>query len=321
MEDMYLLARKTVLEKINIDDEMFSFYVASLYCLLCKFSDYKDIVVDSFLNTDFYFEKGSIIDILKRHSLSPENIDEIEEEQEEFENYAVSNLGHEFYYDVESGVCHVFHNPYIVASINNFSIERLLNSFCHEMAHIIKGRINGFEILSNDKDSYEFYYRSGFSYDYYFMEDNELYHYNSFGIFDEIINVFQTTETLSYLSSLKDFVSDSDILDFISKLDLESLKRDYGYEEVLNVLRSLWENERFKKFAENDVICGEYTLKDDFDAVFSDEKFDLLGSYLNELYDLLFDDDNYERINFILEDCSKMIKAYNNKYKEYVKSK
>lgn len=321
MEELYFLAFNTVIKKYSYNDELFSFYVVGLYALLCKYKKYSDIVVDSFLKTDIYFEHDSVMNILKKYHKSPDNIDEIKKEEGMFESFAVSSLGHEFIFDKNSNkVIHIFNRPYIAANINKITKEKLLNSFCHEFGHIIKGQINGFSVSNNGSNEVEFYFRTGLAFDFYYLEDGDICYSRQSGILDEVINVLQTTEALQEVRSLKEFVNDPKILNFISSLNIEDLEKDIGYEKVVGFFKELWNNSRFRDTVSEDVIIGSSYTEEDF-SLLDDDTFDKLSYLLDVYFDNFMDDVDDNKLTSIENECLKIIKRYNEKYKSFVKHK
>lgn len=321
MEENYILARSCVTKKYGQENVMFTFFVVGLYCLLCKYSKYKQLVIDSFFNTDVFFENGSLSEILIRNDKHPDEFEDLDND-EAYQTFAISNLGQYFEIDTTTlQVNFINKNPYVVATIDNVTIEHLLNSYCHEMGHIIKSRIDGIYIISQEKDCVELCTRSGLLYNYYYADSNGLLEDNEFSVLEEAINVLQTTEAMSEIFALREFVPDQDVKEFLDNLNDGRLKTDYGYEEIVDVFRVLWDNERFRNKTEESQITGNESIENDFDSV-GDITFQNFGNILEEYFSYVLsgNSDSYEAIK-IKKICLEYIEKYNEKYKEYIKRK
>lgn len=323
MENAYFLAVNIVGIKFSKDDLFYPLYVVGVYSLLRKYAGYEDAVVDSFLNTDIYFEKGPILDIVVRHNFDEKRIDGLRERQKTFDVYALSDLGSDFNYDKERGELKFINTrPYIVSDTDRFSNEELLNSFCHELGHIIKSKIRGFKIVDNGEESneIEFFFRSGVSYDSYFTKNGDMYNIKQSIMLDELINVFHTTEALSEVEGLKSISVDEDINKFISKLDYKKLSQDSGYNDCIPLFRKLWNNELFQNAALESSLTGSDALFRTFDAL-GDNVYNTLGRLLDKYYDLILNNGDRFEIKGIEYQILDIINKYNKKYKDYVKQK
>lgn len=323
MENAYFLAIKTVNKKINKNDELYPLYVVGLYSLLRKYSGFEEVVTNSFLNTDIYFEKGPILDIVIRHNFDSKKIEELRERQKTFDVYALSDLGRDFYYDKDNEELKFINSrPYIVSDTNRFSYEELLNSFCHELSHIIKSKIRGFKILDNDDENedVEFFYRSGISYDMYFTKNKNMYNIKKFIMLDELINVLHTTEALMEIEELKTISIDEDISKFISKLNHNKLSTDSGYDDCIHLFRKLWNNELFRSTALDSSLTGSDALYRTF-LVLGDNVYNTLGNLFDKYYDLILNNGDKAQIKNIEHQILDIINRYNAKYKNYVKKK
>lgn len=320
MTDLYILALETVYKKYRKDDQLYPLYVLGLYSLLCRFSDYKDLVIKTFLETDIFFENGSIEEILKRHNKSVDNIGGLNRD-EAYPAWAVSNLGNEVEFDEDTlRVKAIYNTPYIAASIDSLPLEKLLNSFCHELSHIIKGQIKAFQIICQEKDYVEFCFRNGLSYNIYFTEDNYLYNSLEFSALDEVVNVLHTGEAIREIDGLDKFLANGDIKEFIAILDPTLLYKDYGYEECVDVVRKLWNNEMFKSLADSSSICGDDKLETNFLAL-GEEVYEKFGYLLDKLFELSISNAGDEEKDKVKKEINEIILKYNEHYKDYVKVK
>ena len=323
MEDAYILAFNVVSMKFSRNDKLYPLYVVGLYSLLRRYSGYEELVVKAFLNTDIYFEKGPILDIVVGHNFEAKKIDGLRERQKTFDVYALSDLGRDFYYEKEKGELKFINTrPYIVSDIDRFSNEELLNSFCHELGHIIKSKIHGFKILDNGEESgeVEFFFRSGVMFDSYFTKNGDMYNIKQYSMLDEVINVLDTTEALNEIEGLKSISIDEDINSFISKLDYKKLSIDSGYNDCTFLLRKLWDNELFKSSAFDSCLTGSGALFSTFEKL-EDNMFYTLGRLLDNYYDLILNNGDKVEIKNIEYQILDIINKYNVKYRDYVKKK
>lgn len=320
MTDLYILALETVYKKYGKNDKLYPIYVVGLYSLLCRFSRFKNLVIRTFLETDIFFETGSIEDILRRHNKSVENIGGLNKD-EAYPAYAVSNLGNEVEFDEDTlGVKAIYNTPYIASSIDNVPYEILLNSFCHELSHIIKGQIKPFQIICREKDYVEFYFRNGLSNNIFYTEDKTLYNSLEFSVLDEVVNVLHTSDAIREIDGLSEFVANGDIKEFISGLDPTLLYKDCGYEECVEIFRDLWNNERFKSLVDSSSICGDDKLELSFLAI-GEDAYEKLGYLLDKLFDLSLLDTVDSEKDKVKEEIKTIIDAYNKKYKDNVLKK
>ena len=113
---------------------------------------------------------------------------------------------------------------------------------------------------------------------------DEITSFELFETFDELINTLQSTEILEYIISLKEFVNDENIIDFINSLDQVKIHHDYGYNNIIPYMKEFWKNDKFKKTIEQNIISG------DIETVI--RHIDKTIGYENAFYELIetFDD-------------------------------
>lgn len=258
MVEDYLLARSTVLKKVNEEEVFFPFMVCSLYGLLRKYHDYQELVVNLFLKTDIIFEEGKVEDILKRNDIELDVVDPIHDEDDSFVTYGVSNQGHSFQMDEDGKVSYVSQRPFVICSLDDRNISHLINTFCHEMSHLIKGEENGYSSYQEDLNDI-FIIRTGLAHYVYCYKNHyqELEFTAAFSVLDEAINCIQTTDVMKEVLALGEFVDDKRIREFIQELDSNLLKKDRGYEELVTLVRNLWQCESFQKLIEDSIVCGD----------------------------------------------------------------
>lgn len=256
MEGFYRLAKMVVNKKFpNGDDELKAFFICAIYGLLCKFNNYPEIVCDLFLNTDIYMENDITSNILKKHDIEIE----FEDEDDEYSRtHAVSNQGHLFVYDEEwDSINYAKANPSIICSLVDTTPVLLLNYFCHEMAHLVKGHIDGYNIFNN-KNITDYYMRTGLAH-YIYQYDSKkdtLTENQVFSYFDEAINTIQTTEIMKYILDIVNYTDDSSIHELINTFDKEDMLEDHGYEEIIDEVRMLWDIDEVKRIIEENIVEG-----------------------------------------------------------------
>jgi len=256
MEGFYKLAKMVVNKKYpNEDDDLKAFFICAIYGLLCKYNNCPEIVCDVFLKVDLYMEKDTVSNILKKY-----NID-IEFEDDDDENnrtYAVSNQGYSFIYnEILDCIEGKKDNSFIVCSLKNITTVMLLNSFCHEMGHLIKGHYSGFDTFKEENIS-NCYMRTGLGHYIYAYNPKKdtLSERQMFAYFEEAINTIQTTEVMKEILDIVKYTDDPSIHEFVSTLDKKDMLEDHGYEGIVEVVRKLWEIDEVKKVIEENIVDG-----------------------------------------------------------------
>ena len=153
MLENYVLARKLVTDKYGAKCDNYCILVLGLFALLCKYENNKDIVIDVFNKTQIIIENDTLRNISKKHDIIMLDFDE---EEDELENSACISTGissnGETFDIVDNKVFAEKTDPYIICSLFNICIEQVLNTFIHEMNHLIKSQIDSHSIsCSNNK--------------------------------------------------------------------------------------------------------------------------------------------------------------------------
>ena len=298
-------------KKFPNNKELHPLFICSLYALLCKYKKYAHVVCDLFLISDIYMEKKTINEIMNDHDLDGD----LDEEDELNRTYAISNQGHSFTYVPETQeISYDLYNPFIICSLLKTNINHLINSFIHEMNHLIKGEINGHKQFNDNNDITDCIIRTGvahyvFKYDLYNDTLVELEYFNAL---DEAINTIQTTEITKNVLSLYEFVKDPEIIDFLNTLDKDKLSKDYGYEDVVCVVRELWNNDELRELFENNMINGDIdVIANKFNTVTgNDSAFIKMSEILDKIADYDLDINNKKKYNKEVKKFKKMIKTY-----------
>lgn len=289
MEENYLLAKSVVDEKFNKNNEYYYMFICALFGLFMKYPDHKELIINSFKDTNIIIEDISVLDIQKKYDLYLIKEDELAvQDPTACTNHGVSDLG--FGYFIQDGKIQIIKdNPTIVCSSKDNSPANLLNIFVHELNHIIKSFYNSSGSKTCDGVS-SCYNRCGltyaiFTYDKYtdILKEEEFY-----SILDEVINVFQTTEILSYISMLDGVVPDENFQKYIDSLDKDELKQNKGYDKTIKLFKRIWDNKLLRDILERHLIDGNLSeIASDFDEAVGLECFDELADLLDDL-DYLF---------------------------------
>ena len=319
MVDAYLLAKQTVSLKYSPRHKYYPFFVTCLYALLCEYSDYSDLVVSTFLECDFYLENLSIDKILRKYKIDQVDADLYCNPDDDYIHYGVSGPGYVLSSTKDGTIYIKKENPFIACCMNPHEMEMVINTFCHEMGHLIKSRENAC-YSGEDDEKMEFVIRSGFSYSYYhyYPKEGELQSFQRFSILDEAINCIQTTDALSYIPSLDLIEDDYRIKRFLSSLDFDLLEEDCGYEIVVPILRILWEDEDTRRIITNCIVeDGMMDFLNIFTSVVGEENFGNFVNLLDACYSSFVEED-YEELKDIQEEAKKIVLSFQ-KYKKFIK--
>ena len=141
---------------------------------------------------------------------------------------------------------------------NNANIN--LIAITHESSHIIKGLKNFLSILP---DNSGIFIRNGFFIEFYETDGNDIYTRQFHSIFDEVINVLQTSDMMNAIKQIDRTKLDNNVLEFFNSLDLKTLDKPYGYSDYTSLVEPLWKNKRFKNIIEEAAVEGnlEYVKK------------------------------------------------------------
>ena len=316
MVENYVLAKKIVSKKLDSNHTMYPFMVCSLYGLLCKYPGHEEMITSLFSTTDIIFEKGPVEEILRRHQIDMDFADPIPDDPESsISTLGVSNQGHSFLLD-HGEVVYEKNKPFVICSTSYTNMTRLLNTFCHEMGHLIKGEENGFHhTMVNDQPT--FIIRTGMTYIIYMYNKDftEVELSNSFGVLDEAINCIQTTDVMKEILALDTFVEDDSIHSFIQSLDKEDMIKDHGYEDIVLLLRLFWAQDSFKDSIETHIVHGGIDfIVSDFDSMMGNGSFQKMSEILEELYEMGEEYDE-DRFNFLIDSYKEMSEQYKSQIK------
>ena len=316
MVDHYVHAKRIVEKKVSKDDPFYPFFVCAIYGLLCKYKGNGMLIAKLFKDADIIFEEGSLPEILKRNQIEMDMLNPIDEEDHLIAK-AASNQGHFITTAEDGSIQYKKGKPFVVCSLTPRNDTQLLQAFCHEMGHLIKGERNSF--FGEDKeDAYVYTIRSGLTHNIYaYSHDySQVTIYSAFPALDETVNCFQTCDVTKEILALGEFVPDENVQQFIDSLDKEKMKQVEGYQELVELTRPLWSNDYFRSLVERHIVDGDMdTMIDYYDEVAGEGKFEDMAYLLDDIYRTLCDgeDDKREKLSVQFQ---KTVQSFIQKAKE-----
>ena len=275
--------KEIVNKKYNENYEYNDLLVLSLYALIKKFPSNKDIIIDTFNKTNIFIENNKVTSILKNHNIEKDYFYNNDLENESFFINAISSTGE--YIILEDNEFKLLETtPFIIVN-SNTNKTILLNSFIHELLHLIKAYNNSY-FIDNDEIEEAHYLRSGLHlYKYSYNKNNNTYEEGDyFSTIDEVINVIETTEVLEIIKDLEGIIPDKLLNDYISSLDKSLLTTYYGYEESVSLFKPLWDIKEFKDLIENNIINGNTNeIIEGFEQLETNHSFYELSNSLEEI--------------------------------------
>lgn len=289
MEENYLLAKSTVDEMYDSNNQYYYMFICALFGLFMKYPDNKELVIKSFKDTKFIIEDIPLLDIQKKYDLNLIQEDELAIQDSAIcINYGVTDLGFGYFIQ-DNKIQMIRENPMIVCSSKNNSPANLLNVFVHEMNHVLKSWSNSHGNKIKDGVSC-CYNRCGitytiFTYDRYtdLLKEEEFY-----SIIDELINVFQTTDILNYILMLDGIILDECFQKYFDTLDKDEMRKTNGYEKCCKLFKKIWDKDILRDILEKHLIDGNLIdVANEFDNAVGVECFDKIADWFDDL-DYLF---------------------------------
>lgn len=318
MEGIYLIAKKVVDKKYPEDINLKPFFVAALYGMLCKYKQYYGLVCDLFLKMKIIFDNQPVNIILDEHGYSSKYVDS---DTEFIRTYGVSDNGNSFLLK-DNKVVKDTYDPMIVCSTYNVSVVSLLNTFCHEFEHLIKGMIKNGDVFPNNNIT-TFYNRVGLDHTVYQYnhDKEETVREDHFVTIDEAINCIQTTESLEEIVALKEFVTDEKMIDFLNMLNIDEMDIDYGYEVPVSLLRRLWKYKEFRQLVESNIVPGDIIeIVNRFDKTVGEEyAYNKLSNILDSIMELSEENKDNDMLNQLIDEANIIIDKYIAGIKRYHK--
>lgn len=240
-------------KRFSKDDDNYELFICGCFCLLGKFGEeFEPLVENVFNNTNFIISEGNTLKLAEENEVTQISFNDISEEESEFID-GLSYNGIHFYFNNEGKVFEDFSNPVVVIPTNNKSRNDLLNTFIHEVSHLIKSQIN-----SSYCEEYNYYFiRSGLSFYEVNYCDGKIIDNSLFSVLDEVINVVQTTEMMKDLRLLKEITCDENIKNYLNEINFEELDLLFGYDGLSDTFVNLWNNEEFRNIIERDIVIGD----------------------------------------------------------------
>ena len=118
MEGLYLYAKKMVELKYPNGHEYKEMFIVGLYGLLCKYKKYHKIIWMIFMQMENYIEDKSLNEIIDENNL--------ELEQNNEDDDAVSSSIHTFITDEHNNLCHILEKPVAVCSKTNLNKKYII---------------------------------------------------------------------------------------------------------------------------------------------------------------------------------------------------
>ena len=307
----YILAKKIVNKKISNNNDLYPLFVLSIYGLLNKYKNHKNIIINLFNKTDFYIENTSIKEIIKKNNITAIDIDD--DADEETGILGLSNQGYNFVIDENNNILFDGTKPFIICDKTKGN-NKLLNIFIHEMSHLVKGFKNGHKTYEeNNKLFYTI--RSGLDYYVceYDKETEELKEESYNQALDEAINTIETTEIIQDIKTLDGIIPDKNIQDFIDTLDKNMMDKDYGYEIIVPIVRKLWSIDHFKNLIENNIVNGTIeNIVKEIDNLLGENTYENIGITIDNLYELDGQSKYKDKIKEETDYINEVIENYKN---------
>ena len=312
--EQYLSAKRIVDKRFSKEDSFYSLYVLALFGLLQKYPNDRKAIHDLFQRLDIFIEDESIPDIMRNHDMDVSLFFEEDEVNSNFcATYGLSSRGDSLEFDEDGEVSKVEEKPFIICSSKDCSPTDLLHIFVHEFNHLIKSYHNGFGIEKR-KDFSGYFIRSGINIYrcYYKKNEDMLYEEDYFSTMDEVLNVLQTTDIVTYVLLLDGIVPDPEIQKKIDSLDKEALLQDFGYNSGVQLIRPLWKNDFFQSLVEANIVTGNIAeIIDGFDFLLEPKAFEKLCDALDELDELESKGQKGTRLLQVKKYISSIVDRYN----------
>ena len=252
----YEIAEEIITKRFDKNDENYALYYLSCYGLLDKFGDkYLSLIEELFATCEFYIGNKH----LKQLMDEVDNTNEIINKHP----YMIASCcpGIIVALDKSTNKLKIVKQKpkmFYSKTSNNANINLIATT--HELAHIVKGLKNSLSILPDNK---EVFIRNGFFIEFFETDGNNIYTKQLNYIFDEVINVLQTSDMMNAIKKIDKTKLENNVLEFFETLDLTTLDKPYGYSDFTNLVEPLWKNNKFKNLIEESIVEGnlEYVNK------------------------------------------------------------
>ena len=320
MVENYTLAKKIVSKKYNKDYPYYSMMVLSVCALLTKYSNYKEIVDKVFQETIMYIENDKVSDIIKKYQI--EDAPEEDEEENDDEYNIITGISYPrdgYGIDDNGNLIHCQTSPYLICTTHHKNPVILLNSFVHEMSHLIKSFL---DVRRRETKDLIYCNRSGLAYSQlkYDRKTDCLTQTDYYSILEEVINTVQTTEMMEMIKSLDGIIPDKEIQDYLDSLDKDSLTDDIGYNVPLETFKQLWKSDSFKELIEENIVEGNTDIvEEEFNSIVGENALDNLSDILEDLFYIVDLTETEEAEEELLIELRKKAEKIINKYIQSIK--
>lgn len=283
------VAEDIISRKYSSDDPNYGLLVLGCYSLLSKFGeDYLPIVEKVMLEADIHISDKSLKEMLEGTDIDIEfGFSEEELDEEDMVVTAVSTPGYQLELSDRGSILYKTTTPAIYCSTKGECNNTILNAFVHEASHLVKSAVNS---ISQNRNN-GFLLRSGLNIFGYRFEDGQFRTKSDNSMLDEVINVLQTADMMKNVKELAGSEMSPKVKDFYDGLDLNELDNmyGYGYTELSDFVRPLWNIPDFKDSVEENIVIGRLDkIQSDFDDVLGKGSFHYYSTYLDYV------DGNYE---------------------------
>ena len=323
MEEQFMQAKQLVDEKYSEEDPYYGVYVLGMYGLIRKYPHHLSFIQKLFRKTEIIIEKGLISKTLQKHNLSFQDIDEREEQQLAANGGslpAISYSGIFYFIDRSNHFKRADGNPLVI--VNGLCPPSfLLNSFIHEMNHMIKSQKHAFQIEKKagiERCSI----RNGMEVSIYEMYPNsdDIDEMTSYNIFDEAINTIQTSEMIQDILALDGIIPIPCVQEFLDSCDKDDFEDDPMYQDVIEVTLPLLKNPHFRSLVDENLIIGHLKpIEEDFESKLGKGSLMIFSDLLDELEDEASYSNNSKRKKALKKQIAKYVQAYNEKSYAYQK--
>lgn len=280
MEELLKQAEGIINKRFDKSDPNYGLLVMGCFALLSKFGeDYFPIVEKVMLETEFYIGKKPLSELLEEGGINAEDAFRGEEFYDtELTVTALSSPGVYLYIGENGKIVFERETPAVFCTTVGEDANAILNAFVHETAHLIKSAVN---IVYSDAHKH-FLIRNGLNIFGYSFEKNSPFEPNDNSMFDEVINVLQTSDMMRSVKGLdKDLLSE-EVYSFYRELDLDRIDLLYGYNELTSFVLPLWSNDHFRSSIEDNIVIGRIDrIKNDFDSIMGPNSFHYYSTYLD----------------------------------------
>lgn len=275
-------AEEIIRWKYSEDDPNYGLLVLGCYALLSKFGEeYLPIVEKVMYETEIHISDKSLKEMLEGTDVEVEfGFDEEELNEEDMVVTAVSMPGYQLDLSETGSILYKKRVPAIYCSTKEENNNTVLNAFVHEASHLVKSAINN---ISQNKNN-GFLLRSGLNVFGYYISEGQLRSRSDNSMLDEVINVLQTADMMRNVRGLKQEDLSPKVKEFYEGLDLDELDNmyGYGYTELSEFVRPLWDVADFKNSVEDNIVVGRLDrIQNDFDDILGKGTFHLYSTYLD----------------------------------------